>query len=422
MDVWQERVETSPALAAAREAKAVIEQGGANSPAEQDHLDRQYRVSDLVEWSLTNADPLLIPAEPLANLATHIRQGIEHLNAWRAGSGPEYLTTHAANQFDLVLVDLGAIPVAQAAAEAVTEIASLRRSVGQHRGQVEREIDALTAASGAAQNAATVQAEQGASRVAELEAEVQALRDELAQMTATGRDLANQQQNAFTSAQTERQEAFAKLLEEKREETAASVDAMRKQVAADASAAKAASEADVNAVSAAKLRVEEILGIVGEEALVGTYSKNATDEQKTADFFRWIAIGAIAITVGVGVWLVASAHTSGTDWDLFASKLVLGIPIGGVAAYAARQSSEHRHSQREAAHVALQLAALKPYLNDLDKVEERDQLLIEIAGRLFGHPRRDGKPDAAVVDAFAENPTLLAQLVPIVQAMSKAKG
>lgn len=65
--------------------------------------------------------------------------------------------------------------------------------------------------------------------------------------------------------------------------------------------------------------------------------------------------------------------------------------------------------------------ALKPYLNDLEKVDERDQLLGEIGRRLFGQPRRDGKHDDGLAGLVADNPSLLGQLLPLLQQVPKGK-
>ncbi len=257
--------------------------------------------------------------------------------------------------------------------------------------------------------------------VARLTTDIATASAEVAALVAAGRDLANQQQNAFAAAQTDRQESFAKLLVEVRGEHASTLKELEENVSAESESAQAALAEDLEASSAARARVEDILDIVAETALIGSYSKSAGEEKDAANMWRWIAVVAVAVTVIIGGWLVQSARGDGTDWDLFFAKLAVALPVAGVAAYAARQSSEHRHAQREAQHVALQLAALKPYLNDLEKVDERDQLLGEIGRRLFGQPRRDGKHDDGLAGLVADNPSLLGQLLPLLQQVPKGK-
>lgn len=417
MDRWEKRVLESDAMVAATELRSMAETAAASSPEEQDFLDRAVRVAELVEWTLANVDPKLVAEPMLTQLATPLRQAIAYLSSWQSGEGVEYLTTHTTGQIDAVLVALGAIPIAEGVGEATAEITSLRRSVGQHRGQVDREIESMTEATAEVRAKAEAELQRAKEQVDALAAEVARQGQEVSLALSTARDSVNSQQNSFATAQTERQETFAKLLAEKRTEAEVEISAIRDQVNEAASATSVQAKAELEKVMASKARVEEILGIVSEEALIGTYSKNAAAEGRTADLWRWIAVAAIGFTIAIGIWLVIAAGDSGTDWDRFAAKLALAIPGGGVAAYAASQASEHRHSQREAEHVALQLAALKPYLNDLGDGVERDKLLIEIANRMFGHPRRDGRKGG--VSEGAETPSLAALAASLVQQQQK---
>lgn len=414
-------MDSSQALALARELKDLLGRRESASGEEQDHIDRSLRIVEVVEWTLTNTDPSLISDPVLSGLAQHLQGARDQLTQWVGGAGADYLMTHAKAQLDGTLAVLGAVPVAMTAAEASAEIASLRRSVGQHRAQVDREVDALKSASSQAQAEFEKQAQQAANRVSELEAEVARFRDEIGQVTASAREATNQQQNAFTAAQTERQESFGKLLDEKRQETAAAVADLRDQIAVEIKATKERSATDIAQIEQAKSRIEEILGIVGEEALVGTYSKNADKDRGAANGWRWGAVAAIVVSVGIGIWLVAEAHGGNASWQSLAAKAVLVAPIGGVAAYAARQSSEHRHSQREAEHVALQLTALKPYLSDLAEPDKRDQLLSEIALRLFGRPRALKGDGESLETSLADNPTLVGQLLAVLQELNRLR-
>jgi len=416
---WFQRITAAGVPDLVNEIRTQLTSREASELAEQDQIDRQLRIVDAIEWHMRNRDPMLISDATLNQLANQLRQAGDHLTQWTTSGVPEHLVTHSSAQFDAALITLAGIPGPTDAAEAATEVASLRRSVGQHRGQVDREIESLRAASRKQKEQFESQAQQAAKRVSELEAEISRLQGELASITSTARDQANQQQNAFTTAQTDRQEQFSRLLEEKREEVATATEAMKKDIAKQVAHTKAATQSEVQAIEEAKTRVEEILGIVGEEALVGTYSRNADKDRREANRWRWIALAAVAATAGVGIWIVVSAAAPGMHWDLVVAKLALALPIAGAAAYAARQSSEHRHSQREAEHIALQLAALRPYLNDLAEAGQRDQLLAAIAQRLFGQPRRDGRVSGT--PELGDSPNTLNQVVALLQELAKLK-
>lgn len=119
MDRWSQRIENGQALALAREIKSIAETSPTSSPDEVDHLNRLFRIAELVEWTLENVDAWLVSDTTLANLTTHLQQGRDYLTNWKGGSGVEYLTVHAPTVLDNGLAILGSIPVGTTAAEAM---------------------------------------------------------------------------------------------------------------------------------------------------------------------------------------------------------------------------------------------------------------------------------------------------------------
>jgi hypothetical protein len=183
-------------------------------------------------------------------------------------------------------------------------------------------------------------------------------------------------------------------------------------------AIRLARETELSRAQATNERIDELYGIVSEKALIAEYSKRAAADATAA--FRWsvsaigIAIGGLVVTI---VLLATHVQSNGsTDWEAVVSKVLIVAVIGGIAAYAVRQSSEHRRSQRSNEHVALQLAAIKPYVSDLDPTK-RDEILAEIARRLFGQPMSEVNETA--LDLTGPG---LGQLVAFVVAVLKAQG
>lgn len=394
--------------------QTTLENTEAADPDEQDHVDRIERIVEVVATTVSGSDPLLIADSTIAQLATQFSQVQTHLTQWEAGGGIAQLSA-ATTKADALLIAVAAIPVPTSTTDASAEIGSLRRSVGQHRGQVDREIEDLRKTSTSAQETFAEQSSLATTRVAELEAEVNRLREELNQVLNAARDQANQQQTTFSAAQDQRNEAFSKLLEDKRTDAVTAIETIEADTSDAASQIAKIQQDHVEAAEAAKERVEDILGIVSEEALVGAYSKNAAEEKEQADRWRWIAIALVLGSVAIGVWIVGSAANDGTDWDQLAAKTLLALPIAAAATYAGKQSGEHRHVQREGEHMALQLAALGPYLNDLVGPDGRDELLTDIAKKIFGQPRRNGGRDQDAGDA----PTTISQMAGLVQEIGK---
>lgn len=413
---WASRIRASGLADSVDAILEILDGHEAADTTEQDHADRVRRVVETAASVVSAVDPALLADATVNQLAHHLAQIRAHLANWAAGSGmPELAnaTVHA----DAATTTISNIPLSPSAAAASAEVAFLRRSVGQHRGQVDREIRDLRAASSNAQQSFSSSAEQASTRVAEIEQEVGRLREELNLAINSAREQANQQQNAFSSAQDQRQGAFSDLLDETRAQLRSEIDELAAGTSAAAKGLTELQQAQIDDATAAKQRIEEILGIVGEEALVGTYSKNSAAERRQAGLWRSVSILFVLVSVAISAWIVSSTPAENADWVQFAAKAVLVLPIAAAATYAAKQSGEHRHAQREAEHMALQLAALGPYLSDVADAVERDRLLAEIAQKLFGQPRRTRSSESDTADA----PTTVSQVTELFQEMAKAQ-
>lgn len=363
---WASRVTEASIPATANAILDLLNEIELSDSTVVDHQDRARWCVETVLRTITSIDPRLIPQGTINQLAKQLNQLKGHLDQLHAGAA-NIDWTGTTGPVDATLAALATMPSQASNLEASAEIGSLRRSVGQHRGQVDREIEDMRASSAKAQKAFEEQTGTAATKVAELEAEVNRLREELNQTVGAARDQANQQQNTFAAAQEQRQETFSKLLEEKRAEANDAVTNLTSKAETDISELRQSVESDVAAAATSKERIEEILGIVSEEALIGAHSKLAADDKKQADQWRLLAVLMVIISAAIGAWIVASTGDPGTDWDRLAAKVLLALPFVGIAAYAAKQSAEHRHVQREAEHMALQLATLGPYLDDIEE-------------------------------------------------------
>ena len=358
----------------------------AGDPNEQDHITRQLRIVEITESLLTETDPMLMADSTIQQISQHFQQARKYLQDW-VNNGSLSSLTSSTPQFDSLLTTLAQIPRASHTSHTTSEISTLRRSVGQHRSIVDRQIVELKELSSNARSEFEGKVTQADHKVNDLQSDLDRLKSEIAESRTAAREQVNQQQNTFHSSQEQRNEAFNNFLNDKRSDAEAAIQVMEAQTTEQTNSITSTLSERLDEAETSKNKIEHILNIVGEEALVGTYSKNAALERSRADQWRWFAILFALASVAIGSWLVVSAADVGSDWDLLAAKALLAAPLATVATYSARQSFEHRHVQREAEHLALQLAALGPYLNDIRNIDARDQLLIGTAGKIFGNPR-----------------------------------
>ena len=78
-----------------------------------------------------------------------------------------------------------------------------------------------------------------------------------------------------------------------------------------------------------------------------------------------------------------------------------------------------KSAQRKAERMALQLKALKPYLNDIEDDTKRDELLAKIANRLFGQEEQLPLILSKGGKGKNDNPMLTSQLLEVVIELLK---
>lgn len=144
-------------------------------------------------------------------------------------------------------------------------------------------------------------------------------------------------------------------------------------------------------LEAEKNKAEKLVGELGMAVLAEGYSKEAVEEKKQADKWRWGAIISLLFSFGAILYFL-NTYTGEQDLQAFlARSVILGLGITGFT-YCARQSSQHRTAERESKKIQLQLSSLDPYLKELDELD-RKKLKRELASRFFGDTTQIQKPE-----------------------------
>lgn len=411
MNTWEERIQTSEALLKARELKelATTTQISDITNEQQDCMDRAEAVAEAAISRLNDCDPRLINPSALANLGSALTNSVSHFNSWVSTGSEAYLTQSLQSELDSALNFIVALAPSQTLPEAQAAVTSLRRSVGRHRAVVENVITELEQRGSAADVTIDEKLKEATDEFAKLQTKVTELDTDLTSIKSSSAQVTTEQQTAFTKAEADRSATFNKLVTDKQKELETSLETLGTTAEQSVQTIRQNVEKDKKQAETAKTRVEEILGIVSEEALIGDYAQNAKDEQKAANQWRLITAGSIVGAI-VAAIVFATTVNDTTNWQHVVSKIVIVLTFGGLAGYAGKQSSEHRTAQRDAERMALQLKALKPYLNDIDNSGERDKLLIAIADRLFG---QEPSPilNVGKVGKKNDNPVLTMQLL-----------
>lgn len=212
----------------------------------------------------------------------------------------------------------------------------------------------------------------------------------------------DQQRTAFEADTAARASEF-----KAHQEAAAEADSARVTAAEEAEEERiaAAVEADKAAREATDTAAKELLTLMetyrdqaktladmtSRHAVAGEYGQWAAHQAKAA--FRWTLL---AVVIGIGTVLglviaISSASNDTLQFTLYKTSIsIVGLIVAG---YAARQASEHRREERTAKRLALDLAALGPFL---EQVSDGEQLRLEVAKRVFAPAQAHGEDGDAL--------------------------
>ena len=375
MSVYDDRLETLRELA--RQAlDAVVDVGSRDNQPYGQAVNRLERVVGYAIAALDVTEGDLI-AEALRNELTAHLSGF---NQWGEDhqARAQAIAANAEPWADALLTMLARLPVARG-----QDFAQLASDAASNYQRLIRErLKALDAGFEAAQTrieqvAAEADAERTAisERVEQMGSSFVNRLAEFDQTLANERGLIDQtkttQAETFRTAQNERDAAFKAAMEQSTHEIGALLSGARDEVE--------------TRVAEIRRMESESAALVGAIGLVGTaerYGEEVKEQRKAADIWRVITIllGALA---AVAVVVVAITLGHNPKWEDFIGKLTASALIGGIAAYAARQSARHREREERARNFQLELTAFGPFIEPLSGDQKEEERVV-MTRKTFG--------------------------------------
>jgi hypothetical protein len=413
MTAYDDRLVSHPLFAQLTAAQSVIaELLRAGDERELDVIEaitRLERVTSYTQSILETADPQLTGGGLLDQIAATVGALGQEVSAYPSDGAIGHLANanaHADTLLDFVarLPRPAAVPAAGETQEAVT---SFRRSISQHARHADAEIAALEERLAALAAAATAQEGKLQQQDARLDTVVAGFQQQFSQ---TEQQRQAEHNELISGSKT----TIDQLAKTGQAEIAAVATKGEVDVAEAISAAEAATEAAVQKLSdratalttsldkAGKDRIgklDELLekairtvGVIGNTGMTGGYKQTADAEKKAANRLRWLAVGALALAV-ISSTAFALFHGDDFNWQVFASKSFISVPLLVLAGYAARESAKHRREEQYARKVELQLASIDSYLIELPDTE-RHRIKAKLADRFFAETQfgLDGDP------------------------------
>lgn len=413
-DKWVRNVRESPAATEARELLRVLNESGAPDENTMSDLGKTRREAERAIWILENCDPYVMPQTSLDQAHQSLSAATSQALQYQSTQDAATLAT-VMGSAEAALVNLASASIPAESAAPAEQLAGLSRAISEQRDAAGRDMAGLVESLRTQVTVVDQQRQTAEQQNADLLARVEQLRAEVDALRQASTTLTTQWQASYTDEQSSRAEQFRALLEEQRSQGLTIVSSLEATTKASLAAAGSSVEDALAVIRDRQAQAEQIVGIISDEALIGEPSKRAAEDKRSA--FWWslgaVTLGLLAAVVAV---IAIAKHTSGDrDWIGFALKSLAVVTVGGVSAYAAKQASEHRSAQRDLAHLAVQLAAIKPYLRDMGE-SARDEVLRDVASKLFG-PRTVG----AAADEDVVLPPGTLQLVQLLINAAKAK-
>lgn len=207
---------------------------------------------------------------------------------------------------------------------------------------------------------------------APFEQEIEQARQQLASEQASLSKLRTKQTTEFEEAEEHRNVAA----KEQRGETATELSAFLESSKTDV-------EERVADVERMQEDVRKMVDAVSLAATTEGYGKEATRQCKTANAWRWITVVA---AFGAAVVAFFTVRPDDIDLEVLIGKLVLSLILGGIAAYAAKQSGYHRNREQIARDLQLELAIFGPFIERLDPAQQQEER-VQMTRKTFGHVR-----------------------------------
>jgi hypothetical protein len=261
-------------------------------------------------------------------------------------------------------------------------LAGLRNEIGGARSELRQIEEAIQ--SGKDELASTID-----ERRTEIATKIESLQTEFAEKLAEFGTQIETERTAFSELRTSQTQTF----ESSQTEHAASTKETLQEFQKRAEEMLGAAQEDVDKRVAEIQRMEaESAALVGAIGLAGTaerYGEEVDEQKRVADMWRrGTVVLALLAVVGVIV-AVAEKHPVA---ETFAGKLALSIILGGIATYAARQSSYHRRREHHARDLQLELTAFSPFIEPLAADQQEEERVI-MTRKTFGKTTAAPAPD-----------------------------
>lgn len=443
-----EQLVDHPVLEAAAQLRSAVEDlaPAARVAAEEvvpGIFDRLMFVADWATGLIHTIDPRLAPQPRLEGVRQHLAQITEWV---RSVPGNPGVVANIPNWIDGAVEGAAGLALAIGPVPELTEQAGKRigRSIGLRATRLSGELDDLQARldgvrtdiseaqASAAQDTASQLAEQER-RIEELASAIDTEKARVDQFvtTAVGENESQEKdrnRRAEAALKSQQQAFDDELLEARTEaekrtnQVVAKVEAAlgetRKRLNASKAQLDQQTEAILQEIQQRKADVDALHQATVQAGLSGAFATEANDQATAADGWRYATVFFGVIAVGIAIWIALDSPDKLTP-EAVVAKLAVTLGFAALATYSATQSAQHRARESSAKALELDLAALSPFLEQLD-VAQRTSAIESFVARWMA--ARASTPDQSAAFGATAVAEALLKAMPAGGSSGSSKG
>jgi hypothetical protein len=142
-------------------------------------------------------------------------------------------------------------------------------------------------------------------------------------------------------------------------------------------------------VSEKREEVETLVGVIGSLGVTSGYQKTANRAERSMWAWQIATVLAMVFLIGFAYHAFIPTLVGEFHWSSFAGRVFLTITVGVLAAYAGTQADRFYHMEKQNRRLALELAAIDPFIALLPQ-DEQQKFKLEIGRRTFAQDGIDG--------------------------------
>jgi len=363
MGAWTDRIKNHSLWQQLSILGPTLDQAFTREGIEASTLDGLHRLKSVLTFigrRLAGIDHNLLIPGPMDNMTSVIQTAISEVQSFIANGNAGHIT-NANSHADNALAYLASLHV-----PVVTEdFVALREAADAYRSAIEQNMRSLELVSGQVKN----ELEGLRNRLTEFASEVSGEKNRLSSLTSEHQSQFSSAQESrnreYAEAQASRQEKFSqmlldynKALGEQNTEFGKQREFLLKQHEKELGTLteeyRNSAKGLLDEIERHKSQVEKLVGVIGNLGVTSGYQKTARWARLNAGIWQIIALASLGMMGWLAFSEVLPLLKNTFTWEGLATRVVLFVPLGLIAAYAISQADKYQQVERRSGRLALE--------------------------------------------------------------------